>query len=151
MKSTLNLTYRGRVLILLGFLSVLAAVASSGEVGHVSVQLAAAMLLAPFLVDLLWAGTGLPELKLTIRRRRTETAAPFEETMVLQSNARGRAISDLHLSEPRTETFAGGVLVPRLAAGCSITVPFPARTRQRGRFPRSGSRSSSAIGEANFQ
>lgn len=134
MKSTLSLTYRGRVLILLGFLALLADLVSEKRDVNNTLQLAAAMLLAPFLVDLMWAGMSLPDMLLRIRRRRTETGSPFEETMLLQSNARGRSVTDLHLSEPRTETFAGGVFVPRLSAGQTVEVPFPARTRLRGRF-----------------
>lgn len=131
MQTSLKLTYRGKVLLLLGFLSALAALAS----GDPSVRLAAAMLLAPFVVDLAWGSTHLPPLNLLISRRRTETGAPFEEALRLESASSTRGVSDVHLREPRTETYAGGVFVPRLAPGRQITLPMPARTRMRGRYP----------------
>ena len=131
MQTSLKLTYRGKVLLLLGFLSALAALLS----GDPSVRLAAAVLLAPFVVDLAWGGTQLPPLKLLISRRRTETGAPFEEALRLECASPTRGVSDVHLREPRTETYAGGVFVPRLSPGRQITLPMPARTRMRGRYP----------------
>lgn len=131
MQTSLGPTYRGRVLLLLGFLAALAALLS----GDSSVRLAAAVLLAPFVVDLAWGGTQLPALKLLISRRRTQAGAPFQETLILQSASSTRGVSDLYLREPRTETYAGGVFIPRLAAGRQSTLPMPARTRTRGRFP----------------
>ncbi len=132
MQPSLKLTYRGKVLLLLGLLSALAAWVSADS----SVRLAAAMLLSPFVVDLVWGGTQLPPLKLSISRRRIETGAPFEETLRLESASTTRGVVDVHLREPRTETYAGGVFVPRLAAGQTLTLPMPARTRMRGRYPR---------------
>lgn len=131
MQGSLTLTYRGRVLLLLGFLSALAAFLS----GDSSVRLAAAVLLAPFVVDLAWGGTRLPGLRMSIARRRTETGAPFEETVTLASVSTTRGVSDVHLREPRTETYGGGVFVPRLSPGHEITLGMASRTRMRGRYP----------------
>ncbi|MHC4896068.1 MAG: DUF58 domain-containing protein, partial [Planctomycetota bacterium] len=100
-----------------------------------SVRLAAAVLLAPFVVDLVWGGIHLPPLNLVIMRRRTETGAPFEETLRLENAAPARGVADVPLREPRTETYAGGVFVPRLPPSQHVTLPMPARTRLRGRYP----------------
>ena len=130
METTLKLTYRGRVLMLLGFLAALAAMAS----GDSSVRLAAAMLLAPFLVDLCWGGFRLPLLDLRVSHRRTESGSPFEEHVRITCRSAVRGACDVHLREPRTETHVGGVFLPQLSAGGSITMPMPARTRTRGWF-----------------
>ena len=76
MNTNLEVTYRGRVPLLLGLLAAIAAWINKGS----SVRLAAAVLLAPLVIDLLWGGIRLPNLRLIMRRRRTESGAPFTES-----------------------------------------------------------------------
>ncbi len=88
-RTTLEVTYRGRVLLLLGILAGFAAWINKGS----SVRLAAAVLLAPLLIDLIWGGLRLPALSLIMRRRRTESGVPFAESYTLK-NLSGRAVMD---------------------------------------------------------
>jgi uncharacterized protein (DUF58 family) len=128
--TSLEVTYRGRVLLLLGILAAIAAwINPTGN----SVRLAAAVLLAPLLIDLAWGGLHLPELRLVMRRRRTESGAPFTESYTLQNLSGRRAIMDLHLREPRTDTYAGGLFVHHIEPEQRETLRIPARTRTRGR------------------
>ena len=105
MNTNLDVTYRGRVLLLLGILAAIAAWINKGS----SVRLAAAVLLAPLAIDLLWGGIRLPRIRLIMRRRRTESGSPFTESLTLSNLSHRRAIMDLHVREPRTDTYAGGL------------------------------------------
>jgi uncharacterized protein (DUF58 family) len=127
--TNLEVTYRGKVLLLLG---ILAAIAAWINPGGSSVRLAAAVLLAPLLIDLIWGGVRLPELRLIMRRRRTESGAPFTESFTLHNLSRRRAVMDLHLREPRTDTYAGGLFVHHIEPEDKETLRIPARTRTRG-------------------
>ena len=101
------------LMVVVTILGILAAIAAWINPGGSSVRLAAAVLLAPLLIDLIWGGVRLPELRLIMRRRRTESGAPFTESFTLHNLSRRRAVMDLHLREPRTDTYAG----PRDSAG----------------------------------
>lgn len=126
-RQTLELTQRGRVVLFLGILASLAAWINKGH----SVRLAAAMLVAPLLVDL-FAGRGrLQGLRLRLRRRRTEAGTPFFETLHLHNTSNRRAVLDLHLREPLTDTYSGGSFVHRLDPGARESLQVPARTRSR--------------------
>lgn len=129
MNTNLEVTYGGRVLLLLGVLATFAAWIHKGD----SVRLASAILLAPILVDLLWGGFRLPPMRLIMRRRRTESGAPFVETFTLKNLSPRRAIVDLHVREPRTDTYAGGLFIHHLDPEQSEGLQVPARTRTRGR------------------
>jgi uncharacterized protein (DUF58 family) len=128
MNTNLEVTYRGRVLLLLGLLAGIAAWISKES----SVRLASAVLLAPLVIDLLWGGVRLPTLRLIMRRRRTESGAPFTESFTLSNLSPRRAVMDLHLREPRTDTYAGGLFVHYVEPGEKETLHIPARTRSRG-------------------
>ena len=129
MNTNLEVTYRGRVLLLLGILAAFAAWIDKGS----SVRLAAAILLAPLLIDLIWGGLRLPNLRLIMRRRRTEAGAPFTETFTLQNLSARRSVMDLHLREPRTDTYVGGMFVHHLGPSDKETLRIPARSRSRSR------------------
>lgn len=129
MNTNLEVTYRGRVLLLLGVLATFAAWISKGD----SVRLASAILLAPMIVDMIWGGLRLPPMRLIMRRRRTESGAPFAETFSIQNLSRRRAVVDLHIREPRTDTYAGGLFIHHLDPGQTEALRIPARTRTRGR------------------
>jgi len=131
MNTNLEITYRGRILLLLGVLATFAAWINKGS----SVRLASAILLSPILLDLIWGGIKLPAIRLVIRRRRTETGAPFSEVFTLENLSRRRSVVDLHVREPRTETYAGGFLIHNLEPGQTEVLRVPARTRSRGRSP----------------
>lgn len=129
MTTDLEVTYRGRLLILLGVLATLAAWITHGT----SVRLASATLLAPLVVDILWGGIRLPNLRLLMNRRRTESGVPFLESFTVHNESTRRVAVDLLLREPRTDTHAGGLLLHYLAPGQRETLRVPARTRSRGR------------------
>ena len=129
MNTNLEITYRGRVLLLLGILAAIAAWINKGS----SVSLAASILLAPLIIDLLWGGLRLPPMQLVMRRRRTESGAPFRESYTLRNLSTRRAILDLFVREPRTDTYAGGFFIQQIERGREETLKIPARTRSRGR------------------
>lgn len=129
MNTNLEVTYRGRVLLLLGVLATFAAWINKGS----SAQLASAILVAPILVDLIWGGLQLPAMRLIMRRRRTENGAPFTELFTLQNLSPSRSVVDLHVREPRIDTYAGGLYIHHLGPGQAEALRVPARTRARGR------------------
>lgn len=130
MNTNLEVTYRGRVLLLLGILATFAAWINKGS----SVRLASAILMAPILIDFLWGGLRLPPMRLIMRRRRTENGAPFAEFFTLQNLSPRRSVVDLHVREPRTDTYAGGFFIHHLDPGQTEVLRVPARTRSRGRI-----------------
>jgi uncharacterized protein (DUF58 family) len=131
MHTKLEVTYRGRVLLLLGILATFAAWIDKKN----SVRLGSAILLAPLLIDLLWGGLRLPAMRLVMRRRRTESGVPFADNFTVHNLSRRRSIIDLHLREPRTDTYAGGLFIHHLGPGEQESLRVPARTRIRGCHP----------------
>jgi uncharacterized protein (DUF58 family) len=134
MNTNIEVTHRGRVLLLLGVLATFAAWINKGN----SVRVASAVLLAPLLIDLLWGGLRLPPMQLILRRRRTQSGAPFIETFTLHNLSPYRSVVDLHVREPRTDTYSGGLFIHHLGPNQAEGLKVPARTRSRGRaFARS--------------
>ena len=70
-RTSLQLTMRGRLLVMLATLALFAAWLS----GEANARLAAAMLMAPLLVDFALAPRHLHKLRLLVRPRRTTAAA----------------------------------------------------------------------------
>ncbi|MEM7199551.1 MAG: DUF58 domain-containing protein [Planctomycetota bacterium] len=129
MKATWELTARGRTLAMLACLATCGAVAAGGP----DAALAAALLLAPLLVDVLWRQGRLP-LAIELHDRRTVAGSPFVERLYLHNESRHRTLRDLRIAEPRTAGRSRAVFVERLAPGQRAIVPLPARMRRRGRL-----------------
>ena len=124
--SSLSLTLRGRILALLISLSVLAAWLT----GDYHARLAASLLMAPMLVDLLFKGRGLRGVSIRPHGRRTQAGFPFLETLEVRGGR--RILRDLSIAEPRTATYAGGAVVEVLRPGRALSVRLHSRSRRRG-------------------
>ncbi len=124
-----ELTLQGRMV------ATLAALALCGAwmTGDSHACLAAALLTAPLLVDLLWRGGGLPPLQVAVAERRTQAGSVFLETIHVRNAGSRRAVRDLRIAEPRTSTRAGSGYLENLPPGSSATIRLPARCLRRGR------------------
>ncbi|MBM4060613.1 MAG: DUF58 domain-containing protein [Planctomycetes bacterium] len=124
--TALEPTLRGRVLLLLGLAA--AAAAWLGDDPHA--RLAAALLLAPVLVDLAAKPRRLHATELRIGPRRTAAGAPFTEHLVLVN--RGRTpLRDCLLAEPRTMRTDPPALLPALRPGAPVPALLRCRSLQR--------------------
>ena len=125
-----ELTLRGHLLV------ALASLASCGAwmTGDTYAALAAALLISPLLVDLLWRAGGLPPLDVELRERRTQAGSLFQEVVTLRNASTRRAAFDLYVMEPRTGTRAGAAHLEALGPGQTTTVTLPGRVWRRGRF-----------------
>ena len=124
--SSLSLTLRGRILALLISLSVLAAWLT----GDYHARLAASLLMAPMLVDLLFKGRGLRDVSLRPHALRTQAGLPFLE--VLEVRGGRRILRDLSIVEPRMATYTGGAIVETLGPARPVKVRLHSRSRRRG-------------------
>jgi len=124
---SMDITLRGRVLLLLVGLSLGAAWLT----GDPNAQLAASLLLAPLFVDFLLKARGLEHIEVQVSHRRTEAGAPFLETVHLRHTGSSRPIHELCVSEPRTAVHQGAALIESLAPGRSIEVRLSCRSRIR--------------------
>jgi hypothetical protein len=122
-KST-GLTPRGRVLLGLALTSQL----SGWLVGDPHVQLAAAMLTAPLLVDLLLKPRSLARVALVATVRRAIAGSPFRETLVLTSNA-PRALREVAVAQPNR---GHGGFIDVLRPEVPVRIEIPALFRERG-------------------
>jgi len=127
-RSTIELTVRGRVLLLLATLATTAAWLT----GDVDARLAAGLLAAPLFVDFVAKPRRLERVRVHVVRRRTVAGAPFVDQVELR-NEGDRRLLELRLLEPRTSAPGGGALLDRLAKGGVAMLPLPARGQQRGR------------------
>lgn len=124
---SLDLTLRGRVLLLLVGL----AVGAAWLTGDTHAQLAAGLLLAPLFVDLVLKARGLDRIRVEVETRRTEAGAPFLENVRLLHGGRSRIFHELCVSEPRTSVHHGAAMVESLAPGQEVSVRFSCRSRSR--------------------
>lgn len=122
-KTTVELTMRGRLLVLLACLALFAAWLS----GEANARLAAALLLAPLLVDFALVPRRLHRLRLAVRPRRTVAAAAFREEVEMHGE---RPLRDVIVHEPRTALPHGSTLVDHLRRGRNV-VQLQARSNQR--------------------
>src|SRR5262249_25008514 len=125
-KTAVELTVRGRLLVLLACLALFAAWFS----GDVNARLAAAMLLAPLLVDFTLVPRHLHRVQLLVRPRRPVAATAFRGEVELHCPRRG--LREVMVHEPRTAVAGGTTLVERLVRGRTV-VHLQARSNQRSR------------------
>lgn len=123
---TIELTLRGRILLLL----VLMALAAAWMSGDGTARLAAALLAAPLFVDFVLKPRGLRHLQLWVGARRTSAGAPFVEEVAVQHKGR-RPLRELLLREPRTGGRGDGALVELLRPGGSTRLPLAGRSNTR--------------------
>lgn len=107
--STTELTLRGRVLACLAMLAT--GVAWNGDDGDA--RLAAAMLLAPLLVDFVLVPRGLQNTEIRVAPRRTSAGSIFTERIEVVHRGR-RPARDCLLAEPRTMRGEPAALLTRL-------------------------------------
>lgn len=124
--TTLELTLRGRVLAGLGSAAGFAAWLGDDP----NARLAAALLLAPLLVDFLWKPRRLHRCEVRVAPRRTAAGAPFTERLTLVHQGRSPARECL-LLEPRTMRIDPPGLVPVLQPGVPCQVTLRGRSLQR--------------------
>jgi uncharacterized protein (DUF58 family) len=129
-QGAIELTARGRLCLILLHLTAGAAWLTGDD----NARLAASVLAAPFLVDLLFKALRAPRLGLTLAPRRTEAGATFVESFELANQTTVRAAAALRVSEPRTATPAGAAFVATLAPGATILARLASRSRRRGRI-----------------
>ncbi len=107
--STTELTLAGRVMACLAALATGAAwIGDDGDA-----RLAAAMLLAPLLIDFVLKPRGLQHTELQLAPRRTSARAVFTERVTVRHRGL-RTLRDCVLSEPRTMRMEPGALLPPL-------------------------------------
>lgn len=124
----LELTLRGRVVAGLALLA--GAAGWLAEDPHA--QLAAALLLAPLLLDLLAKPRWLHRVQLHLPPRRTVAGAPFVERLAVRTPPGWFGGRDLLLFEPRTMKNRGPCFVGHLAAGAHAELPIEGRSERRG-------------------
>jgi uncharacterized protein (DUF58 family) len=124
-RRALELTGRGRVLAALAGASLLGAWLS----GDPHVHLAAALLLAPLLLDLLANPRGLHRVRITAPPRRTTVGALFRDQIELAHDGRA-PLRELQLAEP--ELRARPALVDALARGGRAQLALPCQSQHRG-------------------
>lgn len=128
-RSRLQITPRGQLTVMLMHLAAGAAWLSSDA----AVRLAASMLAAPVVIDLLWKLATRPQLALALARRRGISRAPFVESLTVHNLSPRAAIREMHLREPRTAAAdGGGVHLPWLGAGRSTHLQCAGRHPRRG-------------------
>jgi uncharacterized protein (DUF58 family) len=126
----LELTLRGRVV---AGLALLAGVAGwLAEDPHA--RLAAALLLAPLLLDLLAKPRWLHQVSIHLALRHTVVGTPFLERLVLRTPPRWFGVYDLLLLEPRTMKSRGPCCIGHLAAGNTTELLVEGRSDRRGHW-----------------
>jgi len=124
-----ELTMRGRMLAILASL----ALCGAWITGDRHACLAAAVLLSPLLIDRVWKGRGVPELRVNLAPRRTQSGQPFLETLHLHNPSR-RSADGLRIAEQRVGARSGVGYVESLAPGDTVALSIPSRTLRRGVF-----------------
>lgn len=128
MKARLEILPRGRLALVLLHLAAGAAWLSGDD----NARLAASMLAAPILVDLVAKLLTRPRLELRLRARRTIARSAFLETVHVHNG--GGTAREVKLREPRTFVLdAGGAHLPAIAPGQEATLRIAARSPRRGR------------------
>lgn len=123
-QQSIELTLRGRAMAALSGLSLLGAWLS----GDPSVQLAAALLTAPLLVDFAWKPRVLSQLALRVAARHTVAGASFRERIAIENPTRA-TLHDLVVFERRTRSSPA--LVTRCSPGSSAQVALGCRGPER--------------------
>lgn len=124
--TSIELCLRGRVLAGLG-----AAAACAAWLGDdPNARLAAALLLAPLLIDLLAKPRRLHATEVRVGPRRTAAGAPFTEAVTLVHHGRAPARECL-LLEPRTMRVDPPALLPSLRPGEPVRALLRGRSLQR--------------------
>lgn len=123
-QQSIELTLRGRAMAALSGLSLLGAWLS----GDPSVQLAAALLTAPLLVDFVWKPRVLSQLVLRVAPRHTVAGAPFRERVAIE-NPSHAPVRDLVVFERRTRSSPA--LVPQCQPRDSVQVALACRGPER--------------------
>lgn len=123
-----ELTPRGRLVAGLGLLAALAG--WLGEDPHA--RCAAALLLAPVLLDLFCKPRHLHGMALHLPPRRTVVGAPFVERLVASPAGSWRGLRDLLVFEPRTMRGTGPACVGWLPSGKPTELLLPGRSDRRG-------------------
>lgn len=93
-------------------------------------RIAAALLLAPLLVDFALKPRALPLIRVRAAARRTSVGAPFVERVELHAEGT-RAVRECVLHEPRTMAAERAALVERLRPGETLSVELHCRSLQR--------------------
>ena len=128
-KSRLQITPRGQITVTLLHLAAGAAWLS----GDPNVRLAASLLAAPVVLDIVWKLVARPRLAIAMRARRGISRRPFHESLELRNLSPRAALREFHLREPRTAPpEVGGAHVPWLPSGNATTVHYTARHPRRG-------------------
>lgn len=122
----LELTLRGRVLA--GLCAVAAGAAWLGE--DPNARIAAAMLAAPLLIDLLAKPRRLHETEVRVGPRRTAAGAPFTEHLTIVNTGRS-PVRECLLLEPRTMRLDPPTLIATLPPGVPQRVSARGRSLQR--------------------
>lgn len=121
---TVELTLRGRAVALLSGLSLLGAWLSADP----SVQIAAALLTAPLLVDHVLKPRSLSRVQLRVAPRRAVAGAPFRERILVENQGRAR-LRDVVVFERRTRSTPA--LVADAASGEGVQVALNCRAPER--------------------
>lgn len=131
MRTKTELTARGRMVVVLAALSLCGAWITRDE----NACLAAALLLAPLLVDRLWRARPFPKLSVEAGARRTQVGIAFVETLRVRNPGR-RALHDLRITEPRVAASGSAGWIDTLPPGGSAELALPSRCSERGWFRR---------------
>lgn len=124
---TMELTLRGRIVLLLVSMALSAAWLS----GDANARLAAALVAAPLFVDFVLKQRSLRQLRLSVRPRRTVAGAAFLEEILLRHDGR-RPLRELLVREPRTGVDgSAGTLVELLAPGEQLQIHVNGRSNVR--------------------
>jgi hypothetical protein len=124
--TTLELTMRGRVVAWLAALAAGAAWLGDDP----NARLAAALLTAPLLVDLVLRQRRLHATEVRVQARRCVAGAPFTETLTLVHHG-NRPLREVLLREPRTMRLEAPALLPSLPPGEPVRVEVRQRSHQR--------------------
>lgn len=124
--TSLELTVRGRVVAGLGALAAVA----GWLAGDANARLAAALLLAPLLLDVVLRPRGLQRTVVRVGARRTVAGAPFSERVTVQVPGR-TPLRECLVLETRTNRIDPPTLVPLLPPGQPTTVILRGRSLQR--------------------
>lgn len=128
MQSSLEITPRGRVALVLLHLTAGAALLTGDE----NARLAASLVGALLAIDVAYKLLRRPQLDLRVRAHRTIARAPFREAITLH-NLGNRSVRDLRLRDARLHMHsAGGAHLPLLRPGERLHGALWLRSNRRG-------------------
>src|SRR5690606_24589620 len=131
MRRHLELTHRGHLCLALLHLTAGAAWLTGDD----NARLAASMLAAPLVLDVLHKLVRAPRIALSVALRRVHARSSFLESVEVRNVSATQPVRDLTLGEPRTQLYeSGGAFIPWLEPGASVTVRIAARSARRGCF-----------------